>query len=45
MFNLNDQEAAEIFKTAIARIKIFLAKHEPPFIVTMTKSGELSRVK
>jgi PIN like domain len=43
--NLTGQEMAEILTKAIPRIKRFLAKHEPPFIVTMTKSGELSKVK
>ena len=43
--NLTGTEMAEILTKAIPRIKRFLAKHEPPFIVTMAKSGELSRVK
>jgi len=43
--NLTGREMAEILLKAIAGIKVFLTKHEPPFIVTLTKSGNLLKVK
>jgi len=43
--NLTGQQMVEILVKAIPRIKTFIAKHEPPFIVTMTKSGKLLKVK
>ncbi|MGH7902033.1 MAG: hypothetical protein ACRENZ_09885 [Thermodesulfobacteriota bacterium] len=43
--NLTGQQMGEILIKAIPKVKTFLAKYEPPFIVTMTKSGKLSKVK
>jgi predicted nuclease of predicted toxin-antitoxin system len=43
--NITGLEMAEIIIKAIPRIKTFVTKHEPPFIVTMTKSGKLIKAK
>ena len=43
--NLTGQQMAEILIRAIPKIKKFLTNNKPPFIVTMTKSGELMKVK
>jgi hypothetical protein len=43
--NLTGLEMAEIIKKAIPRIKIFIARHEPPFIAIITKSGKLLKAK
>lgn len=43
--NLTGQQMGEILIKAIPKIKTFLAKYKPPFIVTMTKAGKLLKVK
>jgi hypothetical protein len=43
--NLTGLEMAEIIKRATPRIKTFIAKHEPPFIAIITKSGKLVKAK
>jgi hypothetical protein len=43
--NLTGFEMAEIIKRAIPRIKTFIARHEPPFIAKITKSGKIVKAK
>jgi predicted nuclease of predicted toxin-antitoxin system len=42
--NLNGEEMAQAFVTALPRMLRFLAKHHPPFIAKVTRSGEVSIV-
>lgn len=43
--NLSGQEMAQILINAIPKIEILVSKINPPFIITITRSGNLVRVK
>ena len=40
--NIDGTGMAEIFVKALPKMKRFVAKHSPPFIATVTKSGAVS---
>jgi len=42
--NLTGEEMAQAFVKALPRIYRFLAKHRPPFIARITRSGEVSMI-
>ncbi len=42
--NLNGKEMAQAFVAALLRMTRVLAKHRPPFIAKVTRSGEVSIV-
>jgi predicted nuclease of predicted toxin-antitoxin system len=42
--NLNGEEMAQAFVAALPRMHRLLAKHRPPFIAKVTRSGEVSMV-
>lgn len=43
--SLTGQDIADILIKSIENIYIFLKKHNPPFIASITKSGTISKIR